>query len=160
DSEIDNSYEGLLRLGERIGFAGPQHTPSSIINSLRRGIFSGFPNPGNETRCPICLDDYLPDVQVLAAYPCNHFYHSECLEQWLQSSRSCPNCRTRIQPPRSPTTAFARTENSIPSAPLNTNSLEQPVAHGGAPGGLREAMTSAETQTESMLGIENRVEEM
>jgi len=107
DSEIDNSYEGLLRLGERIGLARPPHTPASIINSLPRGVFNEFPNPGSETRCPICLDDYLPEARVLAAHPCNHFFHSECLEQWLQTSRSCPNCRTMIRSPNSPPTATA-----------------------------------------------------
>ena len=29
--------------------------------------------------------------------PCKHFFHSKCLELWLQRKRECPNCRTKIK---------------------------------------------------------------
>jgi hypothetical protein len=57
DGEFDQSYEGLLRLSARIGEARPTHTPADVIASLPKGMYKEFPNPGGETRCPICLDD-------------------------------------------------------------------------------------------------------
>lgn len=30
--------------------------------------------------------------------PCNHFFHSVCLEPWLNISNKCPSCRTNIPP--------------------------------------------------------------
>ena len=30
--------------------------------------------------------------------PCNHFFHSICLESWLNISNKCPSCRTIIPP--------------------------------------------------------------
>ena len=29
--------------------------------------------------------------------PCKHFFHSKCLELWLQRKRECPNCRAEIK---------------------------------------------------------------
>jgi len=153
DSEMDNSYEGLLRLGERIGLARPQHTPTSIINSLPRGVFNGFPNPGNETRCPICLDDYLPDAQVLATHPCSHFFHSECLEQWLQSSRSCPNCRTTIRSPNTPPTASPGGQDTRARTEYGTR--VRPPSHSSFVDGHQGGIT-APSGTEATIGRPNR----
>ncbi|KAH1087301.1 hypothetical protein GYH30_018722 [Glycine max] len=33
------------------------------------------------TKCPICLDE------------CNHGFHVRCINMWLLSHSSCPNCR-------------------------------------------------------------------
>ena len=29
--------------------------------------------------------------------PCNHIFHSECLEKWLEQKKECPNCRTSFE---------------------------------------------------------------
>lgn len=29
--------------------------------------------------------------------PCKHIFHSECLEQWLEQKKECPNCRTSFE---------------------------------------------------------------
>jgi hypothetical protein len=28
--------------------------------------------------------------------PCNHIFHSDCLEEWFKMKKECPNCRTEI----------------------------------------------------------------
>ena len=28
--------------------------------------------------------------------PCNHVFHSDCLEEWFKMKKECPNCRTEI----------------------------------------------------------------
>lgn len=40
--------------------------------------------------CPICLDDSV--VQGLVQLPCHveHVFHLECLERWLENSKTCP----------------------------------------------------------------------
>ncbi|KAJ8579101.1 hypothetical protein ON010_g99 [Phytophthora cinnamomi] len=43
--------------------------------------------------CPICLDDFEDgaDVKVL---PCQHFFHVECINPWLEGrSGRCPLCK-------------------------------------------------------------------
>jgi hypothetical protein len=29
--------------------------------------------------------------------PCNHVFHTQCLEQWLEYKKECPNCRTSME---------------------------------------------------------------
>ena len=29
--------------------------------------------------------------------PCNHVFHSECLEKWLEYKKECPNCRKSME---------------------------------------------------------------
>jgi hypothetical protein len=44
------------------------------------------------TTCCICLDadcDYLTQ--------CNHFFHKECLEKWIQQKEKCPLCNSKLQ---------------------------------------------------------------
>ncbi|ORY22957.1 hypothetical protein BCR39DRAFT_550245 [Naematelia encephala] len=44
--------------------------------------------------CSVCHDEYEPDTKI-AMTPCDHMYHRNCLETWLQTSNgtSCPMCR-------------------------------------------------------------------
>ncbi|XP_050373045.1 E3 ubiquitin-protein ligase MPSR1-like [Argentina anserina] len=42
--------------------------------------------------CPICLDIF--DVGGEAKQmPCNHLFHGNCVEKWLQAHGTCPVCR-------------------------------------------------------------------
>ncbi|KAG6538141.1 E3 ubiquitin-protein ligase Iruka-like [Zingiber officinale] len=47
---------------------------------------------GEDSSCPICLDDFDEMSQVLAM-PCGHPFHEVCLMEWLKRSNSCPLCR-------------------------------------------------------------------
>jgi hypothetical protein len=47
------------------------------------------------TCCPICLDPFDAE-QGISQTPCNHVYHKNCLNGWLQTSRTCPLCRTDV----------------------------------------------------------------
>ncbi|OMJ75206.1 hypothetical protein SteCoe_25719 [Stentor coeruleus] len=43
--------------------------------------------------CAICKDI----IEILALeLPCDHKFHSDCIEKWFLSHSSCPNCRTNI----------------------------------------------------------------
>lgn len=110
-----------------MGEARSRHTSAEVLNSLRRGVYRDFPNPSNDTRCPICLDDYNDSDNVLAMHPCSHFFHADCLQQWLQTSRSCPNCRARVtfRPPTPSATTGAEGTSSSLSAPLPSTSSGQ-----------------------------------
>ncbi|KFB49339.1 AGAP006611-PA-like protein [Anopheles sinensis] len=44
--------------------------------------------------CPICSDLFVPSDEVHIT-PCGHMFHHTCLLQWLERSKTCPQCRNR-----------------------------------------------------------------
>ncbi|OMH84231.1 Receptor-like protein [Zancudomyces culisetae] len=43
--------------------------------------------------CAICIDDFVAGVKV-RKLPCTHFFHTECIDPWLQKqSALCPVCK-------------------------------------------------------------------
>ncbi|KAL4285401.1 hypothetical protein GQ457_16G011940 [Hibiscus cannabinus] len=55
-----------------------------------------------ETECSICLG-VLEDEEMLKVLPpCDHAFHSQCVDKWLGSQSSCPLCRACLTPITSP----------------------------------------------------------
>ncbi|OWZ12669.1 RING Finger Ubiquitin ligase [Phytophthora megakarya] len=46
----------------------------------------------NNTVCAVCCDEFEAEEEV-RALPCLHFYHRECIDQWLMCHRQCPICK-------------------------------------------------------------------
>ncbi|RLN21210.1 hypothetical protein BBO99_00001134 [Phytophthora kernoviae] len=46
----------------------------------------------NNTMCAVCCDEFEVD-EMVRALPCLHFYHRECIDQWLVHHRMCPICK-------------------------------------------------------------------
>ncbi|KAK8722693.1 hypothetical protein OTU49_012172 [Cherax quadricarinatus] len=44
--------------------------------------------------CVICGDLFIATTDVSAA-PCGHTFHSACIIQWIERSKSCPQCRRK-----------------------------------------------------------------
>ncbi|KAF2357470.1 Zinc finger RING-type [Trinorchestia longiramus] len=42
--------------------------------------------------CIICGDHFLPNIEV-SATPCGHVFHTICVAQWFERSKTCPQCR-------------------------------------------------------------------
>ncbi|XP_031640241.1 E3 ubiquitin-protein ligase TRAIP-like [Contarinia nasturtii] len=42
--------------------------------------------------CIICHNTFI-ETEEIASTRCGHVYHVECLNEWFQSSKSCPQCR-------------------------------------------------------------------
>ncbi|KAI9108086.1 hypothetical protein K1719_020959 [Acacia pycnantha] len=45
------------------------------------------------TECPICLGEFEKGDKVRMLPKCNHGFHVSCIDTWLLSHSSCPNCR-------------------------------------------------------------------
>ena len=42
--------------------------------------------------CSICLEDFTENTQLIQLN-CDHMYHPDCINGWLQRQPSCPLCR-------------------------------------------------------------------
>ena len=45
--------------------------------------------------CSICLNNYQIDNSILQL-ECNHIFHTNCINEWLNIKSSCPYCRKSI----------------------------------------------------------------
>lgn len=65
-----------------------------ILNIVLRRIpvkkFSELNEQGGE--CSICLKSYEND-DLVKIFQCNHFFHKNCIDDWLRHDRTCPFCR-------------------------------------------------------------------
>ena len=68
---------------------------------LSEGEEDQNPGPGtwnSNLSCPVCWDPLtaLEGERTVLATPCGHLFCSTCLAGTLQTSSSCPNCRSRV----------------------------------------------------------------
>ena len=51
--------------------------------------------------CAICMEAFLEKQDYVTPLACDsrHFYHSDCIEEWLQNKNECPLCK-RLQTPK------------------------------------------------------------
>ena len=65
--------------------------------------------PKTTVECAICMSEIpvnveeLPethkvDIHNYMVTPCNHIFHTECLENWMSYKLQCPVCRTPLPP--------------------------------------------------------------
>ncbi|PXF48929.1 E3 ubiquitin-protein ligase ATL23 [Gracilariopsis chorda] len=55
--------------------------------------------------CAVCLEDYLPGDRLRMLEPCNHCFHQNCIDAWLQPLQPplrkplCPVCNATVSLP-------------------------------------------------------------
>jgi hypothetical protein len=61
-------------------------------------LFAGITVDGNDVpECSICQEEFNSE-KTIKQTPCGHFFHEECLAQWLERfAKSCPLCRANIE---------------------------------------------------------------
>lgn len=77
----------VAREGERSGLKKRE---------LRRFPVAAYGSGGVEiaaTECAICLGEFAEGDRVRVIPACNHSFHVSCIDTWLVSHSSCPNCR-------------------------------------------------------------------
>jgi len=78
----ENDYEMLLQLDENVSPKGASKDKIAALPcySLEKA---------GDVACCICLNDMEVGVEV-RKLPCDHFFHKECIDQWLLVNRTCP----------------------------------------------------------------------
>eukprot|EP01059_Diplonema_ambulator_P001044 TRINITY_DN10803_c0_g1_i1.p1 TRINITY_DN10803_c0_g1~~TRINITY_DN10803_c0_g1_i1.p1 ORF type:complete len:324 (+),score=39.93 TRINITY_DN10803_c0_g1_i1:67-1038(+) len=90
-SNIGRGIAALLQRFPQTPSNGSIRVPERVITSLPRTTLPS----GCEDPCPICLDTFTRDAEVIFL-PCNHFFHTPCIEQWLRLRGNCPECRREV----------------------------------------------------------------
>ncbi|KAL8256098.1 hypothetical protein R6Q59_031165 [Mikania micrantha] len=72
----------------RAGLDGPtiESYPKTTLGESCR-----LPNDNNI--CAICLSDYKPKESLRTIPECNHYFHADCIDEWLKLNATCPVCR-------------------------------------------------------------------
>lgn len=61
--------------------------PKTLLGESRR-----LPNP-SDVHCAICLSEYEAKEGLRTIPECNHYFHVECIDEWLRMKGTCPLCR-------------------------------------------------------------------
>ena len=43
--------------------------------------------------CAICCEEFLNKTKLVKLPDCNHFFHSDCIKDWLKVKPLCPICK-------------------------------------------------------------------
>ena len=46
--------------------------------------------------CAICQEDINFCAEEISVLNCGHLYHNRCLQQWLSTNSTCPECRSAV----------------------------------------------------------------
>jgi hypothetical protein len=46
-------------------------------------------------KCMICLEDFKSKEKV-TALPCIHFFHTQCITEWIERKNECPVCKFEL----------------------------------------------------------------
>ena len=97
------SYDALLNLGERIGDVKSERWAMRAENEIAKlqtfkfkpHMCAGKDPNDSKSKCLVCQFAYEKneDIRVL---PCGHYFHMECVDQWLMNKDFCPYCRQCI----------------------------------------------------------------
>ncbi len=47
--------------------------------------------------CSICLIDFEDQEEIIRLPVCNHCFHKDCLQKWIEALFDCPYCRSDIR---------------------------------------------------------------
>ena len=86
---VQNSHNIFYLIRRRIRHRLPK-------SALKKLPIHKFKNGDPFETCCICLDDF-EEGEKLRILPCDHGYHSKCIDSWLvKHKRICPQCRKRV----------------------------------------------------------------
>ncbi|EAS04868.4 zinc finger, C3HC4 type (RING finger) protein (macronuclear) [Tetrahymena thermophila SB210] len=94
---VDNmTYEEIINLQDQIGYVSRGMKPEDI-NKIKEIRYDKLRMKDQSALCSICQCDFENNEKVKELNPCKHFYHPDCINQWLKNEKNCPVCKQFIQ---------------------------------------------------------------
>ena len=88
--------------------------------------------PTSNGTCAICIGDYKKGDK-LRVMPCEHKFHTECIDKWLVVKNACPVCKRKPVESAQPMNAAPRDPSSIGNGPNTNNVLFSVTVNSGNP---------------------------
>ncbi|CAM9000571.1 unnamed protein product [Rhodiola kirilowii] len=95
---------------------GLDETSIRTIPIFRYKNSGGF-NDRTLCECAVCLSEFEEEEKLRFIPNCNHMFHIDCIDVWLQNNANCPLCRTSI----SATPVHSISQSQQPLSPLFGN---------------------------------------
>jgi NAD(P)H-nitrite reductase large subunit len=81
----------------------------------------------NETRCPISLEDFSENEEIMEIIGCGHIFKTNNLLEWLSRESNCPVCRYNILNYINNTANRNNTESESETENINSMSSEPTI---------------------------------
>lgn len=138
---LNSMVRCVLRCGPRFGMETAEQAATRMsATGLKKSALKKIPvavygadtkGPGDtgvdpsDIECPICLGEFIDGEKVRVLPKCNHRFHVSCIDTWLGSHSSCPNCRHSVL-------------EAVGSSSKVTSGGPPPLHAGGDSGGRQE----------------------
>ena len=66
-----------------------------MVLTMVNNKFVKLKNSNGTLNCSICMDSNT-NIHFIKT-SCGHYYHEECINQWIIVKNNCPNCREVIK---------------------------------------------------------------
>eukprot|EP01105_Mastigella_eilhardi_P002359 TRINITY_DN1286_c0_g3_i1.p1 TRINITY_DN1286_c0_g3~~TRINITY_DN1286_c0_g3_i1.p1 ORF type:complete len:458 (-),score=142.33 TRINITY_DN1286_c0_g3_i1:83-1360(-) len=86
------SYEQLLQLTERLGSVHIGLTQKQIT---QLPTLEWHAAESTQPSCVVCLEEF-GEAEVVRVLPCTHYFHTLCIQKWLQEHHKCPLCNASV----------------------------------------------------------------
>ena len=122
------------------------HTNDQISRASRAIRFASIPNPLNET-CPISLERFTENEDVIQLVQCGHIFTRHYFNQWFTSNVRCPICRHDIRQLTSTMPSQSST-NSLPYEPSSQSNSLNNTPNSGSENIINDDESSFDTEVD------------
>lgn len=74
----------------------PPAPPAEVAAMPKKPLTAEMVGETGAADCTICLGEALLGEEVTEMW-CSHWYHTTCIEPWLSTNNSCPQCRKTVE---------------------------------------------------------------
>jgi hypothetical protein len=123
----DLTYEALSALCDEVGY----HTIGvTNIDDIAPATVRMKKSINEDTCCPICLENIFSAVYIRQISLCHHEFCGECIEKWLNNHKTCPICKSELEPEESTHGPISESPplNAIMQPSIRPEDLEYPYS--------------------------------
>lgn len=69
------------------------------VEGIQQSLLAFQVKESSNEECPICWGHFQMNQQALQVEGCGHYFHQECLSEWMRQDARCPLCRANLKVP-------------------------------------------------------------